>query len=193
MTIIEIIDWIETNSAAIQAISMLVLVVVTGIYAWGTYVTSKATKEQAEASVRMADEMRKQRYDTVRPVIDIRSILYTKKGQDILFKDLSSCGVTCTLHNIGLGPAIDVNSCIQDGNQQSRNFNFGTLVVGGGIARYPLSLNQEEAQRLLVVSYKDVYDRHFKSTREVQIVKENADSRLELGPLKSILVEEHIE
>jgi hypothetical protein len=55
----------------IQAIATVVLVIITGIYVWRTYVISKATKKQADASVKMAEEMQEQRYDALRPVIDI--------------------------------------------------------------------------------------------------------------------------
>jgi hypothetical protein len=45
-------DWI-------QAISTLILVAITGIYAWRTHVISEATKQQADASMKMAEAMEK--------------------------------------------------------------------------------------------------------------------------------------
>ena len=50
-----------TTTDWIQAISTVVLVVVTGVYAWLTYSISQATKKQAEASVKMAEEMKNAR------------------------------------------------------------------------------------------------------------------------------------
>jgi len=55
-----ITDWI-------QVISTLILVGVTAFMRD----LSKDAKRQADASVKMAEEIEKQRYDTVRPVIDI--------------------------------------------------------------------------------------------------------------------------
>ena len=97
-----ITDWI-------QAISMVVLVVVTGIYAWRTHVISKATKAQADASVKMAEEMRAQRHDTVRPVIDFKFSesypIMAEKESTIKKQEEGnlSSGLRCVLHNIGIG------------------------------------------------------------------------------------------
>ncbi len=59
---------------AIQITITFVLVLVTVIYVLRTSEIAKATREQAEASVKMAEEMREQRYDEVRPVIDIQAV-----------------------------------------------------------------------------------------------------------------------
>ncbi len=55
-------DWI-------QAISTLVLVLVTIIYAWRTHVISTATKQQANASVQIAEETKEQRLTASQPLI----------------------------------------------------------------------------------------------------------------------------
>ena len=170
-------DWI-------QAISMVVLVVVTGIYVWRTHVISKATKQQAEASVKMAEEMREQRYDSVRPVIDIQD-------QELGAMELGRIGyggllskLPCVLHNIGLGPAIDVYSFIEGSSDECQQFDFGTLATGGKTSKpMNLSLKHKGNPMVLVACYKDVYGRTFKSSRKVE-------SALKIGPLQVQLAEE---
>ncbi len=56
-----------TVSDLIQIILMGLLVAITGIYVWRTFAISKATEKQADASVKMAEEMRKQRRPIVAP------------------------------------------------------------------------------------------------------------------------------
>ncbi len=60
-------DWI-------QAISMLILVAVTGVYAWRTHVVSTEAKKQANASIETAEEMRKERRMTARPIVVVSSM-----------------------------------------------------------------------------------------------------------------------
>ncbi|MFH0769418.1 MAG: hypothetical protein V1932_07650 [Chloroflexota bacterium] len=89
-----ITDWI-------QAISMLILVTVTGIYAWRTHVISKATEKQADASVKMAEEMREQRLSEARPYILLRLVdEFVQLGGDKL---------NVTIENVGKGPAKNLN------------------------------------------------------------------------------------
>lgn len=58
-------DWI-------QAISIIVLVIVTGIYAWRTHVISKATKEQADAAKKQAEASIKMAEEMTRPYLLLR-------------------------------------------------------------------------------------------------------------------------
>jgi hypothetical protein len=148
-------DWI-------QAISMLVLVVVTAIYAWQVKQTVK--------------EMREQRYDSVRPVIDIyREPTDEDKMSEAIAannKDPSR-GLSCVLYNIGLGPAIDLYSFIQT-SSGSQRYNFGTLAKGGKTFSTKLSMKQKErpSDLLLVAYYSDIYGRECVSSRTVFIDKE---------------------
>jgi len=92
-------DWI-------QAISMVILVLVTGIYVWRTHVISKATKEQADASVKMAEEMREQRVMASRPVIIQKAVVETETELATFgSKDWFSY---FEVYNAGNGPAIEV-------------------------------------------------------------------------------------
>jgi len=94
-----ITDWI-------QAISMVILVGITGVYVWRTHVISKATKEQAGASAKMAEEMREQRIMSSRPVIIQKAVVETET-QFATFgsKDWFSY---FEVYNAGNGPAIEV-------------------------------------------------------------------------------------
>ncbi len=180
-----ITDWI-------QAISMVLLVVVTSIYVWRTHVISKATREQADASVKMAEEMRQQRYDTVRPVIDFKfmesypimiSQGLTPKEQEE--RNLSS-GIRCMLCNIGIGPATDVYSFTLTVSGERRQIYLGSLVKGETTPETILSLEQRDDCWFSVANYRDAYGRSFESSREVHLDMETG--KPELGPLKIVLV-----
>jgi len=179
-----------TDSDLIQLILMGLLVAITGIYAWRTFSISNATKKQADASMKMAEETKKQRYDTVRPVIDIQ-----RRGGDKIREGLAakaeeySYGLSCILHNIGLGPATDIYSFVQNPfSDERQRFEFGTLAAGGKAEEMRLSLDQEDNQKALVAYYKDVYGRTFESSREVRADREHQS--WELGPLRIRLIEE---
>ncbi len=176
-------DWI-------QAISMVVLVIITVVYAWRTHAISKATKKQAEASVKMAEEMREQRYDTVRPVIDI----YREQSPEEQISEALSArdgdtshGLSCVFHNIGPGPAIDAYSFVQNPfSGEGQRLEFGTLAAKERSHKMKLSLNQEGSRTTLVVYYRDVNNRSFESRREVSIENNNWI----LSPLRITLLKE---
>ncbi len=172
-----------TTSDVIQIALMGLLVVVTGIYAWRTHVISKATREQADASIQAVEEMRNARYDAVRPVIDIQmdKSPEVKVNAGLAAQKMDfDWGLSCKLHNIGLGPAIDVYSFIQV-ERKRQHKDFGTLSKDGKTPRaVNLSLDQEDKRLFLKVYYKDVYDRNFESGREVII----EEKRPVLGALK---------
>ncbi len=94
-------DWI-------QAISMVVLAIITGVYAWRTHIISRATREQADASVKMAEEMREQRQGEARP-----SLLLRLNGEAIQWVDIEPnerrpTKFEVTIRNVGNGPAINL-------------------------------------------------------------------------------------
>ena len=88
-------------SDLIQVILMGLLVVITGIYAWRTFAISNATKKQADASVKMAEEMREQRIMTSRPKIIQKSV------NDDEFPHFE-------IYNAGNGTAIEVQVILLD-------------------------------------------------------------------------------
>ena len=95
-----------TTTDWIQAISMLILVVGTGIYAWRTHAIGKATREQADASMKMAKEVRKERIMASRPVIIQKAIIVdeTELATEAYCDWLSYFEV----YNAGNGPAVEV-------------------------------------------------------------------------------------
>lgn len=142
-----------------QILLTIGLLTITAVYAWSTQ--------------KMAKEMRAQRYDTVRPVIDIcRDPTDEDKVSEAIAanKKDPSRGLSCVLHNIGLGPAIDLYSFIQT-SSGSQRYDFGTLAKGGKTFRKKLSTRQEgrPSDLLLVAYYSDIYGRECVSSRIVSI------------------------
>ena len=166
-----------------QILLLLALVGVAGFYALSAH-------KQADASAKMADEMREQRYDTVRPVIDIEKeeSPQAEIAQGLAVRDgVIGIGLPCKLHNIGLGPATDLYSFIRDDQNIRRRFDFGTLATRGKTVTMGLYVNKEENNRISAY-YRDIYGRAFESSREVIIDKEKGS--LEFGPLTIRPVEE---
>ena len=171
-------------TAAVQIWLMFGLVVVTSLYALSAH-------KQADASVKMAEEMEKQRYDTIRPVIDIQ---HAEDGARRLGElaasknEIVSGGLPCILHNIGLGPAIDVYSFTQLNSDKYHRYDFGILGIGGKSDPKTLSVDSEGNRNRLIAYYKDTYGRKIESSREVQDREEGAGvtggTKWELGPLQ---------
>jgi Ca2+/Na+ antiporter len=154
------------------------LVLVTALYA--IY-----TGKQAEASIKMAEEMSKARYDAVRPVLDIErqepSEMSSKTRVKEVLTDESNIediGLSNIICNIGLGPAIDVFSFVQSPTEKTIRHGFGILGVGEKTEPINLSINQQGTKHI-VVFYSDIYGRRFESKREVI----NRENKWILGPL----------
>lgn len=166
----------------IQILLMYTLVLITWKYTQATY-------EQAEASKKMVDEMPEQGHAAVRPLIDIiegessareqiRRAVYATAGK------LPS-GITYLLKNIGLGPAIDVYSSIEDLDGGAVQYCFGTIATSEKTGEMRLFLDQRGDRGVLVVNYQDVYGRRWESSREVSVDKEKGASFLKIGPLRT--------
>ena len=171
-------DWI-------QAISMVILVIITGIYVWRTHVISKASEKQARASVKMAEGM-------ARPVIDFKRDTAKTDGHREILEGLAtssknvSLGLSCILCNVGVGTAIDVRSFIQHPQDGRLPWEFGTIESRGKTKREVLSISHEGNRIALVASYEDIYGRTLESSREVSIDKENGVwklGRLQIRPV----------
>ena len=88
------------------------LIGVTAFYAIRTAEIAKATKEQADASVKMAREMREQRRPiVVQKVVPAKSVPYKLAAEDIT-KSISSDYFE--IHNEGYGPAIELEILLLD-------------------------------------------------------------------------------
>jgi len=166
----------------IDTIILFILASATIFYAIRTSDIAKATKKQA-------DEIKKQRYDTVRPVIDIIIIeqSITPREGSLQAYGASPKDLPCKLRNVGVGPAIAVHSFIEDihnSDGNPRRWDFGTLPSAAGKIEYTqemrLLLMKNNNQRALVAYYEDVYGNRFESIREVNL-HEVVRSR---GPIK---------
>ena len=174
-----ITDWI-------QAISTLILVGVTAFYAWKTYDLSTDAKRQADASVKMADEMKEQRYDTVRPVIDIELVERSTDLSKRAYSDREQVilnGLRGKLVNRGLGPAMDVQSYIVTESGKEKH-NFGVIGKGKEYDPLQLALLSENNFAFVRVEYRDIYGRLLESKRE--FVQEK--SIFPLGPLQTSII-----
>lgn len=183
----------DTQEQAVMttAIATLAVAIVSGLYAWHT-------RRLAKATVRMAEEMREQRYDAVRPVVDIQGV---ETDPDTLIGEGLAAGnnntsyaLSCTLRNVGFGPAFDVQSLVQypwDAPGEKRLHDFGTIPVGGETDRnlnLPLSLELEDGRIALVVCYRDVHGRNLESSRDVLPDREEGWASWAIGPLQVITI-----
>ncbi len=134
-----------TTTDWVQAVSMIVLVIVTGIYAWRTHVISKATKEQAE-------EMKGQRLMASRPIIVQRAISYPEppEGYEYYFE----------IFNDGNVPAIELEIILlgKDKNQlQMQKETFFLRAREKPISFYPTGLeSQIDSTCYLVSQYRGI-------------------------------------
>jgi len=170
-----------------QVLLTLALVLITCIYAMRTSDIAKATRAQADASLKMADEM-------ARPAIDFKR---DTAEADIARRELeayaaiheeTSHGLSCILCNVGVGSAIDVRSFIQHPEHGRLPWEFGTIESRGKTERWILSISHEGNRTALVASYEDIYGRTLESSREVSIDKGNHNWKL--GRLKVVPVKE---
>jgi len=179
-------DWI-------QAFAMVLLVIVTAIYAWRTFAISKGTQRQADASVEMAKEMQNQRYDTLRPVIDIEDVkpgpptTRVNNQQTTDEQKISANFFECVLRNYGAGAAIDVYSPQQHSNVKPDSQRIGNIqakeykemVTNAGGPAFIIA-RKIGNQWFLVAYYRDVYGRCFESKRSVNL----EDTIFKIGSLK---------
>ena len=154
-------------SDRLQILLMFGLIAVTTFYAWSAY--------------RQAEVMQKQRYDAVRPVIDIRRNIrsrdhaiglerQTLEANAALLEDTSH-GLLRALHNVGVGPAIDTFSFIEHPEKGRLRWDFGPIIANGEAEEMPLPLKHANTRIALVAYYKDIYGNWFESSREVRIEK----------------------
>ncbi|MDY6918544.1 MAG: hypothetical protein SVP26_11525 [Chloroflexota bacterium] len=162
-----------------EVIVLFVLVLVTVVYAKRTSEIGTATREQAE-------EMKRHRYDAVRPIIDIER---SSSGEEQIREAMAarsremSYGLWCVLRDIGVGPATDVHAnTVISTFEDPRPDDFGTIEVGGSSQAARLSIEQKGDRTYLSVWYRDVHSRRFESRREVN-VNQQSDS-WDLGSLQ---------
>ena len=172
-----ILETIINTAQAIESTVLFVLVCVTAIYTKRAAETADAAKQQANANVKMAEEMANSRYDAFRPIIDIVAVPMVptetlKKAFDARDGKFPE-ELPCVLRNIGIGPAVGVSSfIIVPSNGGQRPWDFGTIAVGEKTAEMGLSPQQTGGRMFLVAYYKDIYGRDVESRREVTLDKE---------------------
>jgi hypothetical protein len=103
------IEWLNDNSGAVQAISVVALVLVTWVYAM-------AARRQAHASINMAEEMREQRLSEGRPylLIDLKDstpdVVKRRLAKGESIHDFYPTSLKLEVRNEGRGPAKDVRA-----------------------------------------------------------------------------------
>lgn len=174
--IISILGFAKSQFNAVDWVQMGLtfgLLAITGMYTW-------STQKQANASVKMAEEMRDARYDALRPVVDIVEIEQKpiELARQAYAKGKLPKDLLCKFRNVGVGPAIELYSFIEDitdAKGNPRRCDFGTLPVATGKEEWGythemrLLLMQRGNQMALVAYYKDVYGNPFESIREVSV------------------------
>jgi hypothetical protein len=183
------IEWLNDNSAAVQAIAVVVLVIVTAVYA-------KAARTQAKANVEMARQMREQRYAACFPLVDAVFLGFLERdSSEGLEEALAASAGQCPevrrgyVQNFGLGPALDVEFYIKGPGMQPCLWKVGALAVGQ-VTPAPPDTNQgllvwlqpiegTEQSRILRIHYRDVYGRQIESTRRVTADRDEQKLRTE--------------
>lgn len=165
----------------LNLIALVVLISVTAIYAYFTY--------------KMAEEMKEQRYDTVRPVVDfelMESYPVLIHKEKLTVEEQKEADLRffpgCKLRNIGIGPATDVHSFTLTVSGERRNLYLGSLVKGATTEETVLSTEKRGDCWFLVAYFRDAYSRSFRSSREVDLDVETGKPIL--GPLRIIVVKE---
>jgi hypothetical protein len=176
-----------SNADRLQILLQLGLVSITAVYAW-------FARQQAEENAKMAEEMQNQRYDLFRPVVNIE---VPPSGIAALshrmFHANSMAGardlpheIPCVLHNVGIGPAIDIYANIRVGDKKCyKQHSLGTLSKDGKSDEQLLALQEQGMNNgLLLVIYSDAYGRSFASKREIYLAGDESGDKLEVSPLQ---------
>lgn len=191
----DVVDWLNKNSGAVQAIATVVLVLVTAFYVILTWSISKKAGKQAEASMKMAQEMERAREASLRPVLLIEP--EESEGRGTIRKAVAAErgdfdeSIPCDLCNVGPGPALNVRL-----NVKGLDSDFERELIhlaGDGRPRREylrlevdpdLSKGQEET-RIIRVEYEDVYGNRFSSLLTVRLDPQHR------RPLYQLLLLEH--
>jgi len=172
--------------ASAQGALTIALVVATGYYAWRTHDISKATREQANASVEMAREMREQRLFTSRPIV-LLFPLAEERGQEGIRLALEgplrdSTPVRLTNVGPGIAVAVKVPYKLDGADPEERIIDY--LLAGSSETEdyfYLSPAEDAEHRRVLRIGYCDVFGNCFESTREFH--KEPSSNHYVFTPL----------
>jgi len=175
-----------TTGELLQVILMALLVVVTSIYAWRTFAISNATKKQAVASMKMAEEMKEQRYAESLPLLIPNfppDTVATETFGKSLYPFLQSGEINVLWHNVGKGVSINPIFSLWGGilpSGEVRHFQAHESPALGGGQQILTSFDfystekdkPERYQPRLEAEYQDIYERKITTVQEFHIDEE---------------------
>ena len=206
--------WVENDavlrvSAAVDALLLIGLVIITAYYAGKTGDIAAQTSELAKATRAMAEEAQRSRQDAFRPIIDILDFSHgTERIRQALHAEGGSIpnSVVCVLRNVGVGPALHVHIPVHypdvaaardaltiptlqaadilvdlsgPGADRPDRYVSNTLPAGLVLRTQP-EKETGAGHYCVTVTYQDVFGRHFKSSMIVQL----SEGAVLLGPLQ---------
>jgi len=188
------VDSLNDNSGAVQAIATCILVAITAVYAILTWLISKNAGKQAEASIKMAEEMREQRLALDRPNLRIYRYRTTPKSLPYLAgqsteEELAQFprAMSFTVCNDGPGLAKSLSVVCADFLPQQREFllpndTWDCILGGRGVAATIEALLGTERNSdggvgsSIVVRWSDVHDRRWETRLELAEAREGTGS-----------------
>jgi hypothetical protein len=180
---VDLIAWFDQHAGSATVVLTGVLVAVTGYYAWVTGRIADGTRTMAVATRRSVEQVEQQRYEAVRPVVALGLL---SAGTD---SRPSVLHFVLRLTNVGVGPAFDVRVTTADMVDYTQKPRISiptpepiTLGVGGVYEilldadpppgsdkeKHLRSIGERQWAGLLVVTYRDVYDRGLSTRAELE-------------------------
>ena len=165
-----VIDWLNDNSGAVQAIAAGTLVVVTGVLVCVTAVYASSTR-------RMAGEMAHARRDSLRPIIGITP----RSREDSV--------LPAKIDNYGVGPALDVwFRCLEGDGKTVKEDRIDVLAVDaderavriGAQPRGHLSLFIDPVSGEAQVHYRDVFGNKWTTALKLKGIRGRARDEMVL-------------
>jgi len=167
----DFITWLEGHQASSEVFVAIAALVVTAVLVWVTIAYVGAARQQANASVKMAGEMREQRLSTGRPNV-LLCPLAEERGQEKIRLALKGPLPDCTpvrLTNVGSGIAAGVNVPYRLEGADPKERIIDYLLPGSSETEeffYLSPVENAENRRVLRIGYCDVFGNCFESTRE---------------------------
>ncbi len=161
-----------TTSEWVQIILTGVLVVITGIYAWRTFAISNAAKEQADASVETANEMREQTIALYKPHIILEKGLSTKgehfvKLIGVAFSNAVG-GPALNLEIYIAHPLLKIVEPVEILPKHSSSLSVGEHGYREFLAEDNANVHAAPIESIpIVINYEDVLGNHWHSTLQL--------------------------
>ena len=144
-----------TSGDWVQAVATAILVVVTAIYAWRTFAISNSSEKQANASVKMAEEMKEQRLVALQPITFIRPV----HQREILEETSSDYFSHFEVYNAGNGPAIEIEVSLLNQGYDPLDCYRETFLRAGQQTNVDFSslYGREESSLYIVCEYRRLF------------------------------------